>query len=89
MILPTKGISASRALLTVGAEVHGLLKAPTSVAALWEEFSNSRKQAGSRERLTFDWFSLALSLLFSMGLIEIGNDGRIGRSRVSPPTVGE
>ena len=88
MILPTKGISASRALLTVGAEVHALLESPTSVAALWESFNASRQDLEVRERLTFDWFSLALSLLYSVGLIEIGTDGRIGRSSVSPPAVG-
>jgi len=87
MILPTKGVSASRALLTVGADVHATLRSPVSVAALWDATLQLRSERGDNERLTFDWFSLALALLHGLGVIEITADGRVRRLDVSPAVV--
>lgn len=78
MLLPTKGISADRALLTVGADILEVLTTPTSVSGLWERFTRARSDTHGIERVTFDWFSLALASLFAMGVIELKPNGYIG-----------
>ena len=83
MLLPTKGLSAERALLTVGSEILPLLERPTSVSGLWDRFASRRAQSRS-ERITFDWFSLSLTALYAMGLIDWTADGQLERRRVSP-----
>ena len=42
MLLPTKGIGADRALITVGSVILGILQTSTSVSGLWERFNASR-----------------------------------------------
>lgn len=75
MILPTKRLHQDRALLSVGAEILRRLDEPKTVSRLWDEV-----QAAHRGRttamLTYDWFVLALDLLFCMSTITLGN-GRI------------
>jgi hypothetical protein len=83
LLLPTKGLSAERALLTVGSEVLPLLERPTSVSGLWDRFASRRTQSRS-ERITFDWFSLSLTALYAMGLIDWTAEGQLERRRVSP-----
>jgi hypothetical protein len=78
MLLPTKGISADRALLTVGADILEVLTTPTSVSGLWERFTRARSETLDAERVTFDWFSLALASLFAVGVIELQPNGYIG-----------
>lgn len=75
MILPSKHLSEDRALLTVGARVLQRLNRPKSVSALWEEMrlESDKKMRG---RLTYDWFVLALDLLFAVDAIEL-HDGVI------------
>lgn len=83
MLLPTKGISAERALLTLGSDLLSLLDRPASVSVLWDSFANEKKKG--RERTTFDWFSLALAALFAMGLVEWTASGQLKRRpHVSP-----
>lgn len=83
MLLPTRGLSAERALLTIGAEILPLLDRPSSVSGLWDRFA-SRRAASRSERVTFDWFSLSLTTLFAIGLIDWTADGQLERRRVSP-----
>jgi len=64
MILPSKHIPQEKALLSVGAELLKHLDRPKTVSAVWEDV----KLSGS---LSFDWFVLALDLLFTIGIIEI------------------
>lgn len=79
MLLPSKGVSSGRALLTVGSELLPLLGDPVSVTGLWERFKDQRMRMSSHEKVTFDWFALAVTLLFTMGLIERAADGTLRR----------
>ncbi|WP_373462228.1 ABC-three component system middle component 6 [Arthrobacter oryzae] len=83
MLLPTKGISYERALLTVGADILEVLATPASVSALWERFTSLPSRKSSHERITFDWFALALAMLFAIRSIEQNEDGRL-RRRIVP-----
>ncbi|WP_348529735.1 ABC-three component system middle component 6 [Pseudomonas sp. Ost2] len=81
MILPSKHLSHERALLTVGAHVLTYLARPRTVSALWEELNrfDERLTAVPPRRITYDWFLLALDLLFSLGTIEL-DGGLVARS---------
>lgn len=67
MILPTKHMPEKRSLIGIGGEVLGLLEEKKTVSALWNEFKRSRLDRGWT--ITFDWFVLALDLLFMMNAI--------------------
>lgn len=72
MILPSKHLSQDRALLTVGAHILTFLAHPKTVSALWEQLN--RHDVGlavASRRISYDWFLLALDLLFSLGVIEL------------------
>ncbi len=82
MLLPTKGISHERALLTLGAEVLDMLQSPTSISGLWTRFSSSRAALAESEKITFDWFSLTLTSLYCMRAIDFTPDGHLRRTNV-------
>jgi hypothetical protein len=82
MLLPTKGVSAERALVTVGSELLEGLETPTSVSGLWEQYSDKERAQATHDRITFDWFSLALAALFAMNLVEWTSAGHLRRSDV-------
>ncbi len=79
MILPTKHLGAERAMLTVGAEILGLLTEPKTVSRLWNELSNIKRVHSSTRIINYDWFILSLDLLYMLGSIEMDH-GRIRRA---------
>lgn len=78
MLLPTKGISIDRAIITIGAELLQQLEIPMSVTDLWENY-NQRVTIKRKSYITFDWFSLALTFLFSLNLIEWSESAHLRR----------
>jgi hypothetical protein len=70
VILPTKHIRPDRALIGVGAEVLEVLKAPTTVSKLWDLVRSRRATYAPRTPIVYDWFILALDLLYLLGAIE-------------------
>jgi len=83
MLLPTKGLSSERALLTVGSEILVHLGGPMSVSTLWETFNRRELASAQGTRVTFDWFSLALAALYALKLIDVTERGYLRRSVVS------
>lgn len=80
MILPTKRIPQDRALLAVGADILGILDEPQTVSKVWEEIKGIRSNRSHGSALSFDWFTLALAMLFMMGAIGL-ESGRLRRAR--------
>jgi hypothetical protein len=78
MILPTKRLGIDRALLAVGGEIIRLLDEPKTVSRIWEELKRSRKAQSKRHSLSYDWFILALDLLYVIGAVQLYG-GRIER----------
>lgn len=78
MILPSKHLSERRALLTVGSEVLAMLDHPRTISSLWEAVRVGKDNA--RRRLSYDWFVLALDLLFLMDAVTL-RDGLLVKSR--------
>lgn len=77
MILPTKHLSEDRALLSVGATVLRCLRTEATVTRLWDDVRAQRGRAGETP-IRFDWFILALDLLYALGAIEF-DDVRVRR----------
>jgi len=78
MILPTKHLPQDRALLGVGAEILSQLKQPRSVSELWEAVCEARGRNPGSAPLSFDWFVLALNLLYAIAAID-HSDGIVRR----------
>ena len=65
-------------MLTVGSEVLGMLDRPRTVSSLWEAVRAGNDNA--RRRLSYDWFVLALDLLFLMDAVAL-REGLLIKSR--------
>jgi len=76
VILPAKHLSTDRALITLGAELLTRLDRPKTVSALWN--TTRRLHQSPAAVLTFDWFVLALDILFAFGAVALV-DGKIMR----------
>jgi len=79
MILPTKRLGVERAMLTVGAEILGLLTEPKAVSRLWDELERVMSDRSSTRTVNYDWFVLTLDLLYMLGALEMDH-GRIWRT---------
>ena len=66
MILPTKHIRPNRALLAVGADMLRCMREPMTVSRLWDEVRTYRADRSIAAPINYDWFVLALDLLFLM-----------------------
>jgi hypothetical protein len=82
LILPSKHISQEKALLTVGADLLKRLNKPKTVSSVWEEIRQPATVYGENSRYaSYDWFILALDLLYIIGAIEI-NEGLLTKSNL-------
>ncbi|AKM11035.1 ABC-three component system middle component 6 [Croceicoccus naphthovorans] len=70
MILPTKHIRPDRALLAIGADVLGCLREPMTVSRLWDEIRSARADRTVSAPISYDWFVLALDLLFMVKAVQ-------------------
>lgn len=78
MILPTKGIRPDRALITIGGEIIDILREPMTISGLWSTLRDRRSVSSTRE-VSFDWFVLALDMLFAVGVVRLGSDNFLTR----------
>ena len=83
MLLPTKGINPERALLVVGADLLHLLDSPATISGLWERFTHHMDVNQNPNNITFDWFSLSLSMLFTINAIKWNENNRLVKCNVS------
>ncbi|MFY9262294.1 MAG: hypothetical protein GX483_00645 [Actinomycetaceae bacterium] len=83
MLLPTKGISPEKALLTVGASLLTLIDQPVTVSGLWERFKIQKEEHETQTVVSFDWFAMALTMLFALQAVEWNEAGRLVKSYVS------
>jgi len=70
MILPTKYLSHDRALITVGSAILKHLEEPRSVSALWDCVREAQVRRPAGALISFDWFILALNLLYAISAIK-------------------
>lgn len=82
MILPTKGVPPSKALITVGGEIlNALGSASRSVSSLWSEVGAARTGSPAT-RISYDWFVLALDVLFAIGAVELTDFELVRRAKL-------
>ena len=82
MILPTKRLATDRALLILGADILTLLNEPKTVSRLWDELQQRRRRQGrSASHVSYDWFVLALDLLYAVQGVSL-TDGLISKPRL-------
>lgn len=74
MILPGKHLKADRALLTIGSEILKVIDDRSSVSAVWDKVRSLRDGRDDASPLPFDWFILALTLLYALGAIDLDGD---------------
>jgi hypothetical protein len=66
MVLPNKHLPLDRSLLAVGGQILRILgDRPRSVSAAWEELRDWDSRA------SFEQFTLAASLLFALGAVDL------------------
>ena len=73
MILPGKHLRQDRALLSVGAEILVQLDEPRTISELWERVREKRVSGSGLSPLSFDWFILALNLLYAICALEFSD----------------
>ncbi len=81
MILPGKHLKQDRALITIGGEILSILDEPMKVSGIWEKLRALRAGQINASALPFDWFVLALSLLFAIEAVDLSDDTVIPRGR--------
>ncbi|MFJ5227560.1 ABC-three component system middle component 6 [Streptomyces sp. NPDC088400] len=74
MITPTKGIAPDRSLLAVGAQIVMQLDEPRTVSQAWARFKRWRTEHRHYSPVSFEWFVLALDVLYAMGTVELHQD---------------
>jgi hypothetical protein len=86
MIVPTKGIAPQRALLAVGAQIIlASNRQPVTVTQAWRRLLEWREANGHNAPLPFWWFTLALDILFAMGLVDLQKDVLVFQERRNAP----
>lgn len=73
MILPGKHLRQDRALLGVGGEILACLDEDRTVSELWECVRLRRGQSALATPLSFDWFVLSLSFLYTVAAVDLMN----------------
>ncbi|MFC1834497.1 ABC-three component system middle component 6 [Thermodesulfobacteriota bacterium] len=76
MILPTKYLNVRWSLLAVGAQILQHLATARTVTELWSDVQELP------EVTSFERFTLALALLYSLGLVELTEDGLLEKRRL-------
>ncbi|WP_105970713.1 ABC-three component system middle component 6 [Streptomyces geranii] len=79
MITPTKGISPDRCLLAVGAQILMQLEEPRTVSQTWARFKAWRADNEHFSPVSFEWFVLALDMLYSLDAVELRQDLLVAR----------
>lgn len=74
MLLPSRSVSPQRALLSVAAQISMQLEGPRTVSETWTRLKEWRASHGFDQPITFEWFQLALDMLYALGLVDF--DGR-------------
>ena len=74
MILPGKHLPADRALLSIGGEILSVIGESCSVSQAWDGLRRHRRGKPEASPLPFDWFVLALTLLFAMRAISFDGE---------------
>lgn len=85
MLLPSKFVQADQALISLGGQILLQLDKPRAIPDVWSNLNQWREDRGMLSFVPFWWFSLALDVIFSIGVIEI-TDGQLRRVDLAAKT---
>lgn len=68
MLLPTKHLHPQKSLVSISGRILRYLSKNSTLVELWESYQSD---ASPNERVTFDWFVLALDVLFAFDVVTI------------------
>lgn len=71
MILPGKHLRRDRSLVSIGAEILAQLDERRTVSELWERVRIARANTPALTPLSFDWFVLSLTFLYTISALEL------------------
>ena len=74
MILPGKHIKQDRALIAVGGDILSVLDGPMTISVIWKKVQLIRASRKDASPLPFDWFILALTLLYAISAVNHDGD---------------
>jgi hypothetical protein len=77
MLIPNKHINNSKSLLGLGCFIIETLSTPKTVDEIWNLFRKSREEERYATSHSFDSIILAIGFLFSIGIIDENNSGKI------------
>jgi hypothetical protein len=80
VIIPTKAITADRALLTVAAQILKQLDTPTTIDQTWARLRSWREDNDQASPVSFSWFVLACDILYALGVVELHDGLLVKRS---------
>jgi len=83
VLLPSKAIPTDQALLAVGAQILIQLERPGSVSAVWDRLQEWRSAHNVETALPFWWFSLAIDVLYAIGVVDQRNGELMRKSRAT------
>jgi hypothetical protein len=72
MILPAKHLPQDRSLAGIGGDILAQLDEDRTVSELWERVRAARALTASP--LSYDWFLIALSMLYAVQAITLGRN---------------
>lgn len=70
MILPTKHLPPDRSLIFLASEISLLVGRNSTVSSIWSDLKKKHSSELRSGEVPYDWFVLALDLLYLMDLIE-------------------
>jgi len=77
MILPTKHLRSEASLVYVGGVIKSIIEpSPLTVDQLWHKTKKEFIKHTQDYEITYDWFILALSLLYAINAVSF-TDGRL------------
>jgi hypothetical protein len=89
MITPTKGIAPQRALLSIGAQIASVLDQPLTVSQTLVRLRQWRETNNHKAPVPFWWFTLALDVLFTLGVVHFDGDLLVLRRVDAEEAVGQ
>ncbi|MEK0338250.1 MAG: hypothetical protein QQN41_12535 [Nitrosopumilus sp.] len=77
MLVPEKHTSNSKSILGLGCFVLEFLSTPKTLDEIWTQFRKARKEEQYSSSHSFDNLILALDFLFSIGVVNEHESGKI------------
>lgn len=87
MLLPTKTLSPSRSLISIGGVLLRILDERKPISRAWEDFKRVHYLAPNAPKVTFAMFVMALDVLYMIGAVSLIRGQLVRSKRDDPPNL--